>query len=235
MAKELNPDNGLNLDSEDNTPFEELGIDIDQINQEVSQISPQKVELDTTGLDLDFEDEVDPAAEAMELEAAPEKPEQPEDPAGRPGWFWPVVMGGSGVVLALLVVVIGYFTWWAPEEKALPVVEEKKEVKIVQELPVGVPLLGLAEFSVPLNSAQKTMLRISIHLALSSESAKASLLSQNIKVRDTIYKALLELAQGDLKTEEQRMSLREELIGRLNRTFRGSPVQEIYFTEFFIL
>ena len=232
------PDKELNLDSDDNTPFEELGIDIDQINQEVSQISPQKVELDTTGLDLDFEEEIEPAAEAPEPELEPEKEEEPKQPkAGRPGWFWPVVMGGSGVLLALLVVVVGYFTWWAPEDEKPPVpgAEEKKQVQIVKELPQGVPLLGLDEFSVPLNSAEKTVLRISIHLALNSESAKTLLEGQKTKVRDTIYKALLELAQGDLKTEEQRLALREELITRLNRTFTGSPVQEIYFTEFFIL
>ncbi len=230
-AQEVN----LNLEGDDNAPFEELGIDIDQINREVSQISPQKVELDTTGLDLEIDEASEPEAEADQPEEEPEEDEEPEAESGRPGWFWPVIMGGSGVVIALLVVVIGYFTWWAPKPEVAVEVEEKTVVQSVEELPVGVPLLALPEFSIPLKTEAKTLLRISIHLALNSESAKALLLGQSTKVRDAIYGSLLKLAQGELKTTEQRLALREELLSSLNRTFPGSPVKEIYFTQFFIL
>lgn len=233
------PGQEFNLDGDDNTPFEELGIDLDEINKEVSQISPQKVELDTSGLDLDFEDEPEPAADIQEMdEELPEAGDVlEEEPAkkGRPGWFLPVVGGGGLVFVAALLAVV-YFLFLTPKKEApapAPVKEEK--VAVVQELPVGVPLLAMPDFSIPLQAKDKTLLRISIHLALKSESAKAYLLSQNVKVRNTIYQTLLESAQGELKTVEQRLALREDLMARLNRAFSGNPVQEIYFTQFLIL
>ena len=237
MAEDQKPDTGqgldLNLDGDDNAAFEELGIDIDQINKEVSQISPQKVELDTTGLDLDFEDEVEPAADAAELEEEPGE-EDPVPETGRPPWFWALVLGGSGVVAALVVAVVGYFTWWAPKPEVQEV-QEKKAVTVVQELPAGVPLLALEEFSVPLKTGKQTLLRISLHLALTSEAAKANLLGQAVKVRDTVYGTLLERSQDELKTAEQRLALRQALVSGLNRIFQGRPVREVYFTQFLIL
>ena len=234
------PEEELNLDGDDNTPFEELGIDLDEINREVSQISPQKVELDTSGLDLDFEGEPEPAADAQELEEEPLEPQELEEekPAktGRPGWFMPVVLGGSGVVLAVILA-FAYFFWMSPEkeEVAAEAPVEQKQAVVVQELPVGVPLMAVPDFSVPLTAKDKTLLQVSIHLALKSEAAKAALLGQSVMVRNIIYQTLLDSAQGELKTVEQRLALRENLISRLNRTFAGSPVQEIYFTQFLVL
>ena len=233
------PEEELNLDGDDNAPFEELGIDLDEINREVSQISPQKVELDTSGLDLDFEGEPEPAADAQELEEEPLESQEFEEekPAktGRPGWFMPVVLGGSGVVVAVILA-FAYFFWMTPKkEEVVEAPVEKKQAVVVQELPVGVPLMAVPGFSVPLTAKDKTLLQVSIHLALKSEAAKAALLGQNVKVRNIIYQTLLDSAQGELKTVEQRLALRENLISRLNRTFAGSPVQEIYFTQFLVL
>ncbi|MCG8376990.1 MAG: flagellar basal body-associated FliL family protein [Chlorobiales bacterium] len=139
------------------------------------------------------------------------------------------------VVLAVLLTA-AYLSWWSKDESGKPKTSKSK-VAVVEEEgpPVDVPAVGLKGFTVPLKGQKKTILKVSIHLTLHSESVKLSLEEQKTRLRDLIYEALLSQAGKELKTRDQRQMLRQEVLDRLNRNLAGGPVKKVYFTDFLIL
>ncbi|MBW1712532.1 MAG: flagellar basal body-associated FliL family protein [Deltaproteobacteria bacterium] len=211
-----------------------LPAEADQVADEARKLSTRKVELDTAGLDLEDLKEVESEPE-LEMDISKEVEEefgQEPAPPKKPGWFWPVVLGGCGLVVSVLVGLIGYYTWWAP--KPQPVKEQPKVTGSIS-LPEGPPLVKMPDFIIPLNKPGQAMLQISISLALSSEASKSQLTGQRIKVRNLIYQVLLKEALGELKTTEQKLALRESILSALNRKLEGGPVKEVYFSKFLIL
>jgi len=237
--KTLTGQGGLELDDEDRSAFQELGIDLDQVNQETARLSPQKVELDTAGLDLDEFEEPEPEPEPEPIpEPSPveEKPEEPEPKPGRPAWFLPLVLGGSAAVLIAVLLVAGYLTWWSKDEAKVAETVKVKVGKVEEEgPPLDVPAVALPGFTVPLKRPGETILKVSIHLTLHSEEAKTNLEGQKTKLRDLVYQVLLSQAGEELKTKDQRQMLRREVLDQLNRNLIGGPIKEVYFTDFLIL
>jgi flagellar basal body-associated protein FliL len=228
--KKPNLPSDLELDDEERAAFEELGIDLDQVTNEVGKLAPQKVELDTAGLDLEGLEEPPPPPVQKEPEVAIEAEPAEEEPAksARPGWFWPVVLGGTGLVAAAVFLLVGYLTWWAKP----PAVAEKKPPETAE---VVLLTVALPDFTVPLKVQGRSLLRLSLELSLTSEAAKKQVLSQRTKVRDTIYQVLLKEGQSEMKTNEEKMALREAIQGALNQRLEGRPVKEVLFTDFLVL
>ncbi|MBW2617264.1 MAG: flagellar basal body-associated FliL family protein [Deltaproteobacteria bacterium] len=239
--------NGLEAEEPDDDSLGELDLDFDGADGQDSRTPSEKVELDTAGLELDDLEEEEP-----EVELEPEKEEEgeeeeeleEEEKSGRPKWFWPVVAGGLFIILALLVLVVGRYTF-LKEEVEVEVVEVEAEPQVAASVeepaalpeapPLGAPLVGLDHFLVPLDRPDRTVLRVSISLELASESSRAVVLRKTTLVRDIVFRVLEVKGQGDLKSKEARQTMRQRIKQEVNLKLEGGPVLNVYFTEFLIL
>jgi len=155
-----------------------------------------------------------------------------------------VVAGGLFIILALLVLVVGRYTF-LKEEAEVEVVEVEAEPQVaapVEEpaaLPEaphqGAPLVDLDYFLVPLDMPDRTVLRVSISLELASASSRAGVLRKTTLVRDIIFRVLEMRGQGDLKSKEARQTMRQRIKQEVNLKLEGGPVLNVYFTEFLVL
>jgi len=201
---------------------------------EKRRLTTQKVELDTAGLDLEL-DEAEPAPDdEVIIEGAAEEEAEEEKP-GRPKWFWPVVLGGTVIIVVALVMIVGHLTWWAKEEVALEEAVKPEVVMVEEGMLSGLPSISLKDFMVPLTEPKRTQLRISINLSLTSEEAKGKLEKEETKLRDTVYRVLLASDQGRLRSKNKRKELKEAILKAVNEKLDGSPVKQIFFTEFLVL
>jgi len=159
-------------------------------------------------------------------------------------WFWPVVAGGLFIILALLVLVVGRYTF-LKEEAEVEIVEVEVEPQVaapveepaaLPEAPLqGAPLVDLDYFLVPLDMPDRTVLRVSISLELASASSRAGVLRKTTLVRDIIFRVLEMRGQGDLKSKEARQTMRQRIKQEVNLKLEGGPVLNVYFTEFLVL
>ena len=240
--------NGIETEELDDDSLGELDLDFDEVDGQDSRPPSEKVELDTAGLDLDDLEEEEPELD-LEPEEEEEEEEEEEDleeekKPGRPKWFWPVVGGGLFIILALLILVVGRYTF-LKEEAEVEVVEVEAEPQVAAPVeepatlpeapPQGAPLVGLDYFLVPLDLPDRTVLRVSISLELASEPSRASVLRKITLVRDIIFRVLEMRGQGDLKSKEARQTMRQRIKQEVNLKLEGGPVLNVYFTEFLVL
>lgn len=228
--------------------FEEMGIDADVVDKEVAKLSTEKVELDTYGLDLDLLSEDEPEEEP--IEEFPEEPAEDQDgdaeeavedeppKAKRPKWFLPAVGGGGLLVLAGAAAALWFFVFKPEPPPPAPKVAQQTEAKqqlIVTQRPIDKPSLDLREFLVPRKGDKETVLRVSLFLVFVTDDSKKAAEARMIELRNAVYQGLLDQADNDLRTDEAKLALQDEIAEAVNRGLGQEWVTAVYFTDFLIL
>ena len=228
--------------------FEEMGIDADVVDKEVAKLSTEKVELDTYGLDLDLlsedepeEEPVDefPEAPAEEQDGGEEGAVEEEPPkAKRPKWFLPAVGGGGLLVLAGAAAALWFFVFKPEPPPPVPAVAQQTAAKpqlIVTQRPIDKPSLDLREFLVPRKGDKETVLRVSLFLVFATDDSKKAAEARMIELRNAVYQGLLDQTDVDLRTDEAKLALQDEIAAAVNRGLGQEWVTAVYFTDFLIL
>lgn len=228
--------------------FEEMGIDADVVDKEVAKLSTEKVELDTYGLDLDLlsedepeEEPVDefPEAPAEEQDGGEEGAVEEEPPkAKRPKWFLPAVGGGGLLVLAGAAAALWFLVFKPEPPPPIPTVAQQTAAKpqlIVTQRPIDKPSLDLREFLVPRKGDKETVLRVSLFLVFATDDSKKAAEARMIELRNAVYQGLLDQTDVDLRTDEAKLALQDEIAAAVNRGLGQEWVTAVYFTDFLIL
>jgi flagellar FliL protein len=211
-----------------------LGLGPDQIVGLKDRSVSQKVELDTAGLNLDEEEETE-EAEPTEKEQEAEEEEEEEAGPGRPRWFWPVIAGGLGIILAVSGLMASRYL--KKEEPKPPPIAVQAEAPAVSQPKAlkGIAYVSLEDFLVPLDLPDKTALEVSINLELSSEESRPAVEKKTALVRDIIYHVLERSGQAELNSEEAQEAIRQAILREVNLKLEGGPIKNVYFSEFLIL
>ena len=142
------------------------------------------------------------------------------------------------VVLLLVLLGGGGAAYWfllgpgavVPEENGEPSPEEAaKQEKMVSEI-VSLPsfIVNLAD---PLG---RRFLRLTLDVEVVSKEAAADLNKFESRVRDAVILLLSSKTYGDLASMESKITLKNEIVDRLNQIIGGARVSNVYFTEFVI-
>lgn len=238
--KELTGEDELDFDEDDL-----ISLDDDQEGDQAAEAGPdgeesaeeagRKVELDTSGLDLDILDEDldEPEEEPSEPDIAIEELAE-EKPAGRPKWFLPVIIGGGAVVAGVVAAALFMFRSEPPPPPPPVKTAAEQPVRPEQTVP-GIPVLALKSFTIPLNQTQYNLLRVAIQIEFSSDTGKMYLERQTVSVRDVVYKTLLDQRREEMQGPKVRDEMRRAIKSALVRRFEGGLIKEVYFTEFVVL
>ncbi|HEN20412.1 MAG TPA: flagellar basal body protein FliL [Desulfobacteraceae bacterium] len=148
-----------------------------------------------------------------------------------------MIMAGSAFLVIFIGMILALTMIWSklntldrtvnppPEEEA----EEAAEL-VVQK--IG-PIYPLDTFIVNLaDKGGNRYLRLSISLELKDEQAKKNVDGRIPQIRDSILLILPNKAVDDLKSNEGKGALRNEISARLNTMFPAGDISNIYFTEF---
>jgi flagellar FliL protein len=143
----------------------------------------------------------------------------------------------SSVFLAIMGT--GFFILWnkiTPHEpKAEQKHEEVKEEKQDEEKDGERPIYSLSPFIVNLADQDATRyMRITIDLELAGEKTKAEIEKRLPQIRDAVLMIIPAKTASEVSTVKGKISLRDELIQRLNSFIKKGKITNIYFTEFVI-
>jgi flagellar FliL protein len=134
------------------------------------------------------------------------------------------------IILVVLLAALGgggFFAYLkffkgAGHEEKLPEVEQN----VSQEM--GTFLVNLAD------PGGKRYLKVTMQFELTGAKVGAELAKRNIEVRDMIIMLLSSKEYEEIGSASGKMTLKKELITRLNKMMHDGQVKEIYFTEFLI-
>lgn len=143
----------------------------------------------------------------------------------------------AGVMFVFMALVGGgFYMMWVkiaslmpPEEVIEEVVEEEEEVVVIGEMfPLDPFVVNLADGN------GKRYLRATVQLELAPEQAAATFEQRLPQIRDVVLTILSTKEFEDIRTADGKMSLRTEIITRLNELLNNESVTNIYFTDFVI-
>jgi flagellar protein FliL len=135
------------------------------------------------------------------------------------------------IILGVLVVVLaggGYFAWAKFFRKA-PAHDAKQpevEQSIAQDM--GTFLVNLAD------PGGKRYLKVAMQFELTNVKVGVELGKRNVEVRDMIIMVLSSKEYEEIGNASGKMTLKKELITRLNKMLHDGQVKEIYYTEFLV-
>jgi flagellar protein FliL len=143
----------------------------------------------------------------------------------------------AGVMFVFMALVGGgFYMMWVkiaslmpPEEVIEEVVEEEEEEVVIGEMfPLDPFVVNLADGS------GKRYLRATVQLELAPEQVVETYDQRLPQIRDVVLTILSTKGFEDIRTVDGKMSLRTEIITRLNELFNNESVVNIYFTDFVI-
>ena len=118
--------------------------------------------------------------------------------------------------------------------------KEKKETKTVQAKPRPKETMNLSldPFIANLRDEEKTgkrYLKISMVLEIVKDKKINQLIQKDMpKIKDSILLLLTSLEYNDINTLEGKLSLKKEIIKRVNNILNGDFIKDIYFIEFVV-
>jgi flagellar FliL protein len=145
----------------------------------------------------------------------------------------------AGIMFVFMALVGGgFYMMWVkivslmpPEEVIEEVVEEEEEE---EEVVIG-EMFALDPFVVNLADGNgKRYLRATLQLELAPEQAAATFEQRLPQIRDVILTILSTKEFENIRTADGKMSLRTEIIARLNELLNNESVANLYFTDFVI-
>ncbi len=80
----------------------------------------------------------------------------------------------------------------------------------------------------------KRYLKVSMQFELSGQKASEELSRRNVEMRDLIIMLLSSKEYPEIGNASGKVSLKRELLTRINKMLRDGQVKEIYFTEFLV-
>ena len=144
----------------------------------------------------------------------------------------------AGIMLVFMALVGGgFYMMWVkivslmpPEEVIEEVVEEEEEEVVVigEMFPLDPFVVNLADGN------GKRYLRATVQLELTPEQAAATFEQRLPQIRDVVLTMLSTKTFEDIRSADGKMSLRTEIISRLNELLNNESVAHIYFTDFVI-
>ncbi len=149
----------------------------------------------------------------------------------------------------LLIIIIGIFlvslslTWlgfWILWNKVNPVdpqseMNPKQKAEAAHSLAIMGPIFSLDTFIVNLKDEEgKRYLRITMALEVSDGAAQAEVEKRLPQVRHCILMTLPSKRYDDIRSGEGKITLRDEIITKLNSLLTTGKVTDIYFTEFVV-
>jgi flagellar FliL protein len=144
----------------------------------------------------------------------------------------------AGIMLVFMALVGGgFYMMWVkivslmpPEEVIEEVVEDEEEEAVVigEMFPLDPFVVNLADGN------GKRYLRATVQLELAPEQAAATFEQRLPQIRDVVLTILSTKQFEDIRTADGKMSLRTEIITRLNELLNNESVANIYFTDFVI-
>jgi flagellar protein FliL len=142
--------------------------------------------------------------------------------------------GKSGMIKIIILLVLvgllgggGYFAW----AKFL-----KKESEPVKTVEVQHPIsFELGNFLVNLaDPGGKRYLKIALQLELSGQRAGDEINRRNVEVRDMMLMILSSKEYEQIGSMNGKLSLKKEIITRMNKMLQDGQIKEVYFTEFLV-
>jgi flagellar FliL protein len=146
----------------------------------------------------------------------------------------------AGIMFVFMALVGGgFYMMWVkivslmpPEEVIEEVVEEEEEeeeaVVIGEMFPLDPFVVNLADGN------GKRYLRATLQLELAPEQAAATFEQRLPQIRDVVLTILSTKEFENIRTADGKMSLRTEIIARLNELLNSESVANLYFTDFVI-
>jgi flagellar FliL protein len=134
------------------------------------------------------------------------------------------------IILAALVLVMGggAAVGWFKFFKKQPEPEAKQEVaeSVMQDMETF--LVNLSD------PGGKRYLKLQMKAKLSSKQVAAEFVSHNFEIRDRILTLLSSKEFNEISSPEDKATLKQEVIQRVNKLLQQGQVQDIYFTEFLV-
>ena len=143
-----------------------------------------------------------------------------------------------GVFLAsMLITGVGFWALWSKVNTVDPQSEmnPKQEAETEHSLEIMGPVFALDTFIVNLKDEDgKRYLRITMALEVSDGGTQAEVEKRLPQVRHCILMTLPSKRYDDIRSEEGKIALRNEIIAKLNGLLIKGKITDIYFTEFVI-
>jgi flagellar FliL protein len=178
------------------------------------------------------------AEEKEKLEADHEKDEKEEKKGKRSFLKWGII--GSGALVTVLV--LGFGIW----RIILPRISEKPKVpqEEVDRGPAAVSkgntsyaccIYSLDDFLVNLfDPSGDRFLKIKMELEIDNEAAGEEIKVKLPQVRDSILLLLSSKSSKEVSTVEGKLSLKNEILHRINPMLSTGKIRTVYFTDFII-
>ena len=133
------------------------------------------------------------------------------------------------IVLVVLLAALGgggFFGYVKFFKKEPPPKEPEVEQSVSAE--AGSFLVNLSD------PGGKRYLKVGMQFELSGKKANDELTRRNVEVRDMIIMLLSSKEYSEIGNATGKLTLKRELLARLNKMLRDGQVKEIYFTEFLV-
>ncbi|OIO68443.1 MAG: flagellar protein FliL [Zetaproteobacteria bacterium CG12_big_fil_rev_8_21_14_0_65_55_1124] len=149
------------------------------------------------------------------------------------GGLLPVI----NLVLMLLVLVLGSFIAWKLVALDVPLIAGEEQAPAPKETAwkPGI-LMELDNVTVNLADTEESrFLRVKIKLDVEGEEDVARIDPHKTEIKDLIISLLSGKSFGDVRTQQGKFALKEELAYRINMVVGGkpgTPVRKVYFSDF---
>ncbi len=150
-------------------------------------------------------------------------------------------MSKTVMIIVLVVVVLlmgmfgaGFFILWSKISQ-MPQQSATGELAVEEEQDVMGPLYDMKSMIVNLSDeGGKRYLRVTMALELADAEVEAAIETKLPLIRDAILMILPTKRYDDINTTEGKITLRTELIEKMNEFMGEGKVSNIYFTEFVV-
>lgn len=140
-----------------------------------------------------------------------------------------LILGGGGYFAYTKFIGPKFFSGDAAEQTAEGEGQPGKQEPVE---PGDTELVSLPTFVVNLaDPLGRRYLKIAIDVEVIDKKAAEQLNASESKIRDAIILLLSSKTFADLSTMEDKISLKQEIVERLNQVLGGSKVMRVYFTE----
>lgn len=135
------------------------------------------------------------------------------------------------IILVVLLAVLGgggFFGYVKFLKKEPPPQAQEPQVEQSVSAEAGTFLVNLSD------PGGKRYLKVSMQFELSGQKVNEEITKRNVEMRDMIIMLLSSKEYSEIGNATGKISLKRELLTRLNKMLHAGQVKEIYFTEFLV-